>query len=110
MSSLFGFHAAADEEITQLTTGPVRVFSVASPFVGNAKFLLAFQALERVKRLQHLRIANAEDIVTHMPFVAPKLGLVSPIMALAQGGGKSCILLDVDSHLMTTVSNLTFTL
>eukprot|EP00555_Chaetoceros_dichaeta_P014941 CAMPEP_0198256354 /NCGR_PEP_ID=MMETSP1447-20131203/6289_1 /TAXON_ID=420782 /ORGANISM="Chaetoceros dichaeta, Strain CCMP1751" /LENGTH=538 /DNA_ID=CAMNT_0043942983 /DNA_START=79 /DNA_END=1695 /DNA_ORIENTATION=+ len=86
LSSLFGFHAAADEEIAQLTTGPVRIFSVASPYVGNQKFLLAFQALERVKRLQHLRIANAEDVVTHMPFVAPKLGLVSPIMALAQGG------------------------
>lgn len=85
LSSLFAFYAAADEEITQLKTGPVRVFSVASPYVGNAKFLLAFQALEREKRLQHLRIANAEDIVTHMPFVAPKIGMLSPIVALARG-------------------------
>ena len=47
--------------------------SVASPNVGNVKFLLAFQALERMKRLQHLRIANAEDVVTHLPFIAPKV-------------------------------------
>jgi len=73
LSSLFAFYAAADEEIIQLTIGPVRVVSVASPYVGNARFLLAFQALERRKRLQHLRIANKEDIVTLMPRVAPNI-------------------------------------
>jgi len=67
LSSLFAFYAAADEDIKKHKTGPVRVFSVASPYAGDAQFLLAFQALEREKRLQHLRIANAEDVVTHMP-------------------------------------------
>ena len=73
LSSLFAFYAAADEEITHLTISPIRVITVASPYVGNKKFLLAFQALESEKRLQHLRIANKEDIITKMPRVAPNI-------------------------------------
>jgi len=85
LCTLFSFYAASDEDIIRLVTGPIRVYSIASPYVGNVKFLLAFQALERLKRLQHLRIANAEDVVTHMPFVAPKVGMLSPILALTTG-------------------------
>ena len=36
---------------------------------------MAFQSLERLGRLRHLRIANAEDLVSLMPIAAPKLGL-----------------------------------
>ena len=53
----------------------MRVISVASPYVGNVKFLLAFQSLERLGRLMHLRVSNAEDLVSLMPIAAPKLGL-----------------------------------
>ena len=71
--SLFALYAAADEEIANLTIDPVRVITVASPYVGDANFLLAFQVLERERRLQHLRIANKEDIITKMPRAAPKI-------------------------------------
>ena len=76
---------AAHEKTGQLLKEPVRVVSIASPYVGNSKFLLAFQSLERRGKLLHLRIANAEDVVTLMPVIGPKIGIVSPIMAM-QGG------------------------
>ena len=73
MSTLFGFYAAADEEIVALSDGPIRVISVASPIVGDGEFLKAFQSLERLGRLRHLRIANAEDVVTLIPGAAVKI-------------------------------------
>ncbi len=76
---------AAHEKTAKLLKTPVRVVSIASPYVGNAKFMLAFQALERSGKLLHLRIANAEDVVTLMPVLGPKVGMVSPILAM-QGG------------------------
>ena len=87
LSTLFGFFVAAHEKTAKLLDGPVRVVSIASPYVGNVKFLLAFQSLERSGRLQHLRIANAEDVVTLMPVVGPKIGIVSPILAMTGGVG-----------------------
>ena len=75
LCTIFGFYAAADPEIKKLSKEPVRVISVASPYVGNANFLMAFQSLERQRRLRHLRVANAEDLVSLMPVAAPKLGL-----------------------------------
>ena len=75
MCTLFGFYAAADEEIMKSCNGPIRVISVASPYVGNGKFLMAFQSLERLGRLRHLRIGNAEDVVSLMPVAAPKVDL-----------------------------------
>lgn len=85
LSTLFGFYAAAHEQTHTLLREPVRIVSIASPYVGNANFLLAFQSLERSGRLQHLRIANAEDVVTLMPVVGPKIGIISPIAAMAGG-------------------------
>lgn len=76
---------AANEKTGTLLAEPVRVVSVASPYVGGTNFLLAFQALERKGKLLHLRIANAEDVVTLMPVVGPKIGIVSPIMAMKGG-------------------------
>lgn len=75
LCTIFGFFAAANDEITELSNDPIRVISIASPYVGNAKFLMAFQSLERLGRLRHLRVANAEDLVSLMPIAAPKLGL-----------------------------------
>eukprot|EP00980_Cylindrotheca_fusiformis_P013147 scaffold3315_cov98-Cylindrotheca_fusiformis.AAC.1 len=87
LSTLFGFYAAADDELIQLSPKGVVVYSIASPFVGNWKWRFAFQELERRKRLQHLRIQNAEDMVTLMPFAVPKAGFFSPIMAVKTGAG-----------------------
>ena len=79
-------YAATDEEIALYKTGPVRLFSVASPYVGDKKYFLAIQSLERQKRLLHLRTANADDIVTNVPFLSLNIGLLSPNVADACGG------------------------
>jgi len=85
LCTLFGFYAASDDTIAR--NGPVTIVSVASPYVGNIKFRLAFQDLERKKRLRHLRIANAEDMVTLLPFASLKVGALSPIVAFSKGAG-----------------------
>jgi hypothetical protein len=88
LCTLFGFFAAANGEIISLLDGsPVIVYSIASPYVGNWKFRFAFQHLERQKRLQHLRIANLEDMVTLLPFAAPKLAALSPALSMIKGPG-----------------------
>ena len=88
LCTLFGFFAAADDEIHSLLLGgPVIVYSIASPYVGNWKFRFAFQHLERQKRLQHLRIANQEDMVTLLPFAAPSLAALSPALSMITGAG-----------------------
>ena len=54
--------------------------------LGNIEFLLSFQQLKQQKRIQHLRIANAEDLVTLGPMIAPKpLSMVSPLAAVVTG-------------------------
>lgn len=87
LCTMYGFFAAADDEIIELSPGGVVVYSVASPFVGNWKWRFAFQELERRKRLHHLRIQNAEDMVTLMPFAVPKAGFFMPILAIKTGAG-----------------------
>ena len=86
MCTLFGFYAAQRIHAhVGFNLNPLKIISIASPYVGNVKFLLAFQSLERMGYLRHLRIANAEDLVTLSPALAPKLGLISPIMAMKNG-------------------------
>jgi hypothetical protein len=88
LATLFGFYAASDDDILSGAGGQsVVVYSVASPFVGNWKFRHAFQELERRKRLQHLRIANLEDMVTLLPFCAPKATVLSPALSAIFGAG-----------------------
>ena len=88
LCTLFGFFAAADNDISSALQGnPVIVYSIASPYVGNWKFRFAFQHLERNRRLQHLRIANLEDMVTLLPFAAPKLTALSPALSIIKGAG-----------------------
>merc|ERR1719223_353706 len=90
LCTLFGFYAAADEEIQSLLSDSVHVISVASPLLGNIEFLLAFQLMERKKKIQHLRITNAEDLVTLGPMVAPTpLSMVSPLAAAVSGNQNS---------------------
>lgn len=87
LCTLFGFFASANDEIQSLSNdGPVVVYSIASPYVGNWKFKYAFEHLERTKRLQHLRIANLEDMVTMLPFFTPKLSALSPALSMVKGG------------------------
>jgi hypothetical protein len=90
LATLCGFYAAQDEDIiiAQETTKrhPVVVISIASPRVGDKKFRSAFQALEKMQRLQHLRISNKEDLVTLMPFLDIKSTAFSPLLTVVRGG------------------------
>jgi len=81
LATLCGFYAAARAK--PLTKGPVVVYSIASPRVGNIDFRTAFQLLERQQRLQHLRISNKEDVVTLLPFMTTFLGAPSSILPTA---------------------------
>jgi len=72
LSTLCGFYAATHNDIIAVS-GPIQIFSIASPLIGNRDFLLAFQCLEREGRLQHLRICKEEDMITLLPFETPKL-------------------------------------
>ena len=90
LSTLAGFYAASHEPFLEKHGDilPVRVITVASPYVGDPKFLLSFQSLERHGRIQHLRIANAEDTVTLLPFMSASFGLISPVFAMVKGLGE----------------------
>jgi len=68
LATIFGFYAAADEEISNSIYGPVALFSVSSPRVGNTNFLESFKYLEEKGKLRHARIRNAQDKVTRVPF------------------------------------------
>jgi hypothetical protein len=85
LCTLFGFFAAADDEVVE--NGPVVVVSIASPRVGGANFCEAFQVLEKRKRLQHLRISNKEDMISHVPYVHFKATAFSPLLAATLGAG-----------------------
>lgn len=82
LATMCGYYAALDTDIVK--NGPVAIYSIASPRVGNSDFRQSFQLLERLKRLQHVRITNREDIVTHIPFVALEQITLSPTSVLSQ--------------------------
>mmetsp|Transcript_28395 Transcript_28395/g.44153 ORF Transcript_28395/g.44153 Transcript_28395/m.44153 type:complete len:440 (+) Transcript_28395:163-1482(+) len=65
LSTLFSFYAAASDNPN--IKKPVKCVSIASPKVGSMSFFKAFQALEREGKLRHLRVANNNDLVTHVP-------------------------------------------
>lgn len=52
---------------------PVACISYASPLVGNASFNKAFQAMEKLNRLRHVRVTNEFDVV---PLSPPRTGYV----------------------------------
>jgi len=67
LSTMFAFRAAAFGEFATVIN-----VSLASPYVGDAKFRDAFVELERKRRIQHLRISNYQDIITlGFPFTIP---------------------------------------
>uniref|UniRef100_A0A7S2IAN3 Fungal lipase-type domain-containing protein n=1 Tax=Helicotheca tamesis TaxID=374047 RepID=A0A7S2IAN3_9STRA len=69
LSTLFGFYAAANDDLMEHVYGPVSLFSVASPRVGNAKFLEAHKHLEHMGRLRHARVHNESDKVSRVPYL-----------------------------------------
>jgi len=66
-ATIFAFFAATDDDITN--SGPVQLYSFASPRVGKRSFRQAFQFLEERGKLRHARIHNMHDKVTHMPWI-----------------------------------------
>jgi Lipase (class 3) len=85
LATLCGFFAAIDDVIVQ--EFPVVVVSIASPQVGCGAFCDAFHSLERSRRLQHLRVSNKEDVITHLPFLTLKATAFSPLLAAVFGPG-----------------------
>jgi len=84
-ATLCGYYAAADNELVQ--NGPVVVISIASPQVGNHAFVDSFHQLEKLNRVQHLRIGNREDMITHLPFIHVKAMAFSPLYCAVFGAG-----------------------
>ena len=74
-----------DDEFVE--NGAVVVISIASPQVGHITFCESFLALERIGRLQHLRVANKEDMITHLPFLHIKAHAFSPLAVACFGAG-----------------------
>lgn len=86
LATLCGFYTACNDKVWKLTQKkPITIISIASPFVGNWKFRDAFLHLERIERLQHLRISNHDDMVTHLPFIAPKAPSIIPMVSKVKG-------------------------
>lgn len=69
MATLFGFYVAANEDPIYVKNGPVQVFSVSSPRVGDKSFRDSFKYLEERGKMRHARIHNARDKVAMLPYV-----------------------------------------
>lgn len=52
--------------------GPITCISFASPRVGNLAFAIAFQSLERTRKIRCLRVANEKDIFPEIPRTGTK--------------------------------------
>lgn len=60
LSQLFGFFASCDDRFTR--NGPIKIFSYGAPYVGGHAFADAFRHQERIRKLQHARFYNSNDI------------------------------------------------
>jgi len=69
LATLFGFYAASNDDPIYTNNGPVQVYSVSSPRVGNKAFLKSFKHLEERGKIRHARIYNARDKVAMLPFM-----------------------------------------
>ena len=67
LATITSFYAAAIDN-RFLSMGPVRVFSFASPRVGDLAFLRAYRHLELTGRVLHARFVNQHDPATVWPF------------------------------------------
>jgi len=63
LATMFALEAAADNQIPK----PVTCITSGAPKVGNLDFLLAFEELEREKKLRCVQVANDRDPVTMSP-------------------------------------------
>lgn len=69
LATLFGFYVASNDDPIYFNNGPVQVFSVSSPRVGNKAFRETFKYLEERGKIRHARIYNARDKVAMLPYV-----------------------------------------
>lgn len=65
LATLFAFQAAAEPDT--VVPKPVSLFGIAGPYVGDELFAEAFQLLESLGRIRHLRLVNHKDLVTVVP-------------------------------------------
>lgn len=65
LATLFAFEAAAEPD--DLVPKPVSLFGIAGPYVGDESFARAFQLMESLGRIRHLRLVNHKDLVTTVP-------------------------------------------
>lgn len=61
LSTLFGFYAAANPEISKFGGGPVDILSFSSPRVGDKNFQDAFKFMEERGMVRHARFYNRGD-------------------------------------------------
>ena len=66
LTQLLAFLLAGMKE-TEFIPKPIVAVSFASPVVGNKEFFLAYQDLEKERKLRHIRISNENDIVPGTP-------------------------------------------
>jgi len=74
LATIFSLETAADERIPS----PVTCITSGASKVGNIDFMLAYESLEKAKKLRCLHIANDRDPVT----VVPPNGAFNPCHAL----------------------------
>ena len=66
LSTMMAFRAAALDDLKDTTVMNV---SFASPFVGNQEFRNHFVAMEKKKKIKHLRVSNYKDVVPLIPYM-----------------------------------------
>ena len=76
LATMLALEAAADEAITK--DFPVTCITSGAPKVGNLDFLLAFEELEKQKKLRCVHLANDQDPVSR----SPPNGAFSPLAAM----------------------------
>jgi hypothetical protein len=73
LCTLLGFKLGGSKKMEELGIPlPLTCISYASPYVGDRNFQKAFQKLEEMGRLRHIRVSNEHDVVP----VAPPGGYV----------------------------------
>uniref|UniRef100_A0A7S1ZZX7 Fungal lipase-type domain-containing protein n=1 Tax=Ditylum brightwellii TaxID=49249 RepID=A0A7S1ZZX7_9STRA len=70
LSTMFAFFAASDKRFTSFYNNEqrtIKVFTFASPRIGDKRFHDAFCHLEQTGRIQHARFSSTNDILTVKP-------------------------------------------
>uniref|UniRef100_A0A7S2RIA2 Fungal lipase-type domain-containing protein n=1 Tax=Eucampia antarctica TaxID=49252 RepID=A0A7S2RIA2_9STRA len=65
LATIFGFYGSADRRLTM--TGPIKMYTYASPYVGGPSFAVSFQRQERENKIRYARVFNSDDSVPHLP-------------------------------------------